>query len=107
MAIPWEDVPEVEAPENLRPGAKLEEKEAYGQLVDVLRSLPQTYRDVMTLRHLQKLPLNQISSITGFSVDYVKKILQRGKKNLRKRWRKWREYDPFKRRAFRECSCRN
>ncbi len=84
VAIPWEDVPEVEAPENLRPGAKLEEKEAYGQLVDVLRSLPQTYRDVMTLRHLQKLPLNQISSITGFSVDYVKKILQRGKKKLEK-----------------------
>ena len=73
VAIPWEDVPEVEAPENLRPGAKLEEKEAYGQLVDV-----------MTLRHLQKLPLNQISSITGFSVDYVKKILQRGKKKLEK-----------------------
>ena len=84
VAIPWEDVPEVEAPENLRPGAKLEEKEAYGQLVDVLRSLPQTYRDVMTLRQLQKLPLNQISSITGFSVDYVKKILQRGKKKLEK-----------------------
>ena len=78
VAIPWEDVPE-----NLRPCAKLEEKEAYGQLVDVLRSLPQTYRDVMTLRHLQKLPLDQISSITGFSVDYVKKILQRGKKKQR------------------------
>ena len=61
-----------------------EENEAYGQLVDVLRSLPQTYRDVMTLRHLQKLPLDQISSITGFSVDYVKKILQRGKKKLEK-----------------------
>ena len=38
----------------------------------------------MTLRHIQKLSLDQISSITGFSVDYVKKILQRGKKKLAK-----------------------
>lgn len=83
-AIPWEEVPETEEPEDRRPGVQLEEKEAYEQLLETLRSLPQTYRDVMTLRHIQTLSLDQISSITGFSVDYVKKILQRGKKKLAK-----------------------
>ncbi len=82
--IPWEDVPESETPENARPGAELEQQEAYDRILEALRSLPPTYRDVMTLRHVQKLPLDQISSITGFSVDYVKKILQRGKKKLEK-----------------------
>ena len=35
-AIPWEEVPETEEPEDRRPGVQLEEKEAYEQLLDCL-----------------------------------------------------------------------
>ena len=82
--IPLEEILKVEVPDDFRPGAKLEEQEAYERILAALRSLPQNYRDVMTLRHVQKLSMEQISGITGLSLDSVKKILQRGKRKLEK-----------------------
>lgn len=82
--ISWEDIPESEGPEQYKPDDALEQQESYERLLEALRALPQAHRDVLTLRYIHKLPFEQISSITGFSMEYVKKLLQRGRKRLEK-----------------------
>jgi RNA polymerase sigma-70 factor (ECF subfamily) len=52
-------------------------------LADALEQLPDDYRDVLVLRHLEGLTFPQVSSRMGRSLDSVEKLWMRGLARLR------------------------
>jgi RNA polymerase sigma-70 factor (ECF subfamily) len=53
-------------------------------LADALEKLPETYREVIMLRHLEELPFAEVSRRMGRSLDSVEKLWVRAIAQLRK-----------------------
>lgn len=55
----------------------------YNKVVEILKSLPEMYRDLFYLYYVDELKVKEISRLIGISESAVKKRLQRGRKILR------------------------
>jgi RNA polymerase sigma-70 factor (ECF subfamily) len=67
------------------PSAAAIEREQAVLLADVLQSLPADYREVIVLRQLEGLSLQQVADRMGRTVDSVRKLWTRGLIQLRRR----------------------
>jgi RNA polymerase sigma-70 factor (ECF subfamily) len=65
------------------PSAQVLRREAAVELANGLESLPEHYREVLVLRHLEDLPFAEVASRMGRSVDSVEKIWVRALAKLR------------------------
>jgi RNA polymerase sigma-70 factor, ECF subfamily len=65
------------------------------QLVNALESLPEHYRQVITLRHVEGLPFSEVARQMGRSVDSVEKLWVRALNRLRELLRDSDEYEPI------------
>jgi len=77
-----DDVPEIIADIDLE--GDFEERERTGILVQALRHLPDTYREVIVLRIIQGMSIDEVSQILDWSQSKVKVTLHRSLKKLRK-----------------------
>lgn len=68
-----------------RPEQKLMTREMQAELHQVIDSLPQSYRLLITLRHLQGMSYDEIAEATGQPLGTVKAGIHRGRKILRER----------------------
>ena len=59
-----------------------------GDIIAVLRSMPETYRTVLELRFLEELDSAEIARRTGLSVSAVDTRIHRGRKRLQEALRK-------------------
>lgn len=55
----------------------------HNKVVEILKSLPEMYRDLFYLYYVDELKVKEISRLIGISESAVKKRLQRGRKILR------------------------
>lgn len=67
------------------PSQHFARNEAFLQLAEALEGLPEDYRQVIVLRHLDALPFAEVSIIMGRSVDSVEKLWVRALAKLRSR----------------------
>jgi RNA polymerase sigma-70 factor (ECF subfamily) len=67
-----------------RPGAMLEQKEAMGQVLRVLETLPKNQREVIYLKFQCELSYKEISEITRLSVSNVGFLIHTAIQALRK-----------------------
>lgn len=67
-----------ETPESL-----LERKEVRNKIERAIEQLPETYRVVITLFHLEEMSYQDVADITGMPVGTVKNYLFRGRKHLK------------------------
>ena len=65
------------------PSAQVLRREAAVELANALESLPEHYREVLVLRHLEDLPFAEVAQRMGRSVDSVEKIWVRALAKLR------------------------
>jgi RNA polymerase sigma-70 factor, ECF subfamily len=66
------------------PSQRAARREQSVLLADALGRLPEDYREVLVLHHLQGLPLAEVARQLGRSVDSVKKLWLRGLARLRR-----------------------
>ena len=59
-----------------------------GDIIAILRSMPETYRTVLELRFLEELDSAEIARRTGLSVSAVDTRIHRGRKRLQEALRK-------------------
>ena len=76
--VPLDPVADLPAPEAGDPG----------DLIAILRSMPETYRTVLELRFLEELDSAEIARRTGLSVSAVDTRIHRGRKRLQEALRK-------------------
>ncbi len=69
------------------PLALLAEKEREQLLQSAINSLPYDQRTVIVLRHVEELPYDEISRITGYNLGTLKSKLSRAKVHLQKKLR--------------------
>jgi RNA polymerase sigma-70 factor (ECF subfamily) len=65
------------------PSAQVLRREAAVELANALESLPEHYREVIVLRHLEDLSFAEVAGRMGRSVDSVEKIWVRSLAKLR------------------------
>lgn len=65
------------------PESELLTKSTMEQLVAAIQQLSPVYRDIITLRYLHDLSLNEIASLLDITKDSAKKRLQRGRDLLK------------------------
>ena len=84
-ADPEENGPlEISLPdERMRPDRKLESSEMEGNVMKGLRSLPESLRETMILRHIDDLPYEKIAEQLNCKVGTVKSRLSRGRELLK------------------------
>jgi RNA polymerase sigma factor (sigma-70 family) len=70
-------------PVHLLRAARAGDQKALGQLLELYRTLPPDYGEVIILRHLEGLPLAEVAERMGRSLDSVKKLWVRGIAKLR------------------------
>lgn len=78
-----EDEPRQIADEALTPPMRLEQRELTECVQAALAELPEKYRVVMVLRHLEDLEYDEIAAATGLPLGTVKTFLHRGRERLR------------------------
>jgi RNA polymerase sigma-70 factor (ECF subfamily) len=61
-------------------------KEGYKLIVDIIKSLPDTLRDVAVLSLIHDLSNKEIADITGVSYDTIRKRLSRAKRTIKEIW---------------------
>ncbi|QDV44645.1 ECF RNA polymerase sigma factor SigW [Stieleria neptunia] len=71
------------AAEITSPSQHFARKEAFLQLAEALESLPEDYRRVIVLRHVDGLPFADVAKAMGRSVDSVEKLWVRGLAKLK------------------------
>ena len=67
------------------PGAALESDERVSGILDTIGRLPEIYREVLVLKHVQDLSYSEMSSILGVSVKSLEVRLVRARKLLQER----------------------
>ncbi len=67
------------------PGAALDEDEKVGTILDAIGKLPDIYREVLVLKHVQELSYSEISTILNVSVKSLEVRLVRARKMLQER----------------------
>lgn len=63
--------------------AGIERGEDYGQLLDLINSLPEHYREVFILKHVEKIKYREIAEILGLTMGAVEARLFRARRMLR------------------------
>lgn len=81
--FPLKEVAEV--PTFDHPGVLLENKEKSVLLFSVINKLPDNQKTAFILTYIDGLPQKEIAAVLGVSVKAVESLLQRGKKNLRRK----------------------
>nr|WP_201724054.1 sigma-70 family RNA polymerase sigma factor [Rhodopirellula sp. SM50] len=71
------------AAELTSPSQHFARNEAFLQLAEALESLPEDYRQVIVLRHVDGLPFAEVAKSMGRSVDSVEKLWVRGLAKLK------------------------
>ncbi|MBI9046641.1 MAG: sigma-70 family RNA polymerase sigma factor [Anaerolineaceae bacterium] len=84
-SIEFDDVIDLHIPTEGHPEKSLLSQEIQTELHKVIDHLPQSYRLLITLRHLQALSYNEISEVTGQPLGTVKAGISRARKLLRER----------------------
>ncbi len=67
------------------PGVALDEDEKVGSILDAIGKLPDIYREVLVLKHVQELSYSEMSSILNVSVKSLEVRLVRARKMLQER----------------------
>jgi RNA polymerase sigma-70 factor (ECF subfamily) len=67
------------------PGAALEAEERVSAILETITRLPEIYREVLVLKHVQDLSYAEMSSILGVSVKSLEVRLVRARKLLQER----------------------
>jgi len=67
------------------PGASIEEDEKISGILDTIGRLPDIYREVLVLKHVQELSYSEMSAILGVSVKSLEVRLVRARKLLQER----------------------
>jgi len=70
------------------PLAQLENDEKRRMIRDAMNSLPEDYREMVTLRDLQGLSYEEMAQVTGLNLGTVKSRLARARLDLRERLKK-------------------
>ncbi|MFK8111214.1 MAG: sigma-70 family RNA polymerase sigma factor [Rubripirellula sp.] len=65
------------------PSQHFARNEAFLQLAEALEGLPQDYRQVIVLRHVEGLPFAEVACLMDRSVDSVEKLWVRGLRKLK------------------------
>lgn len=65
------------------PSEHFARNEAFLQLAEALEGLPEDYRQVIVLRHVEGLPFAEVASVMGRSVDSVEKLWVRSLAKLK------------------------
>ncbi|HLX62295.1 MAG TPA: RNA polymerase sigma factor [Planctomycetota bacterium] len=68
-----------------RPGAALDEDERVGSILEAIGRLPDIYREVLVLKHVQELSYAEMSNILNVSVKSLEVRLVRARKMLQER----------------------
>ncbi|HJN16890.1 MAG TPA: sigma-70 family RNA polymerase sigma factor [Armatimonadota bacterium] len=87
---PWEEIGEADggpADETPGPVEHLVKTELTGRVGEAVQSLPDLYKPVCVLRHVEGLSYAEISEATGLPIGTVKVHLHRAKKHLREELR--------------------
>jgi RNA polymerase sigma-70 factor (ECF subfamily) len=71
--------------EQTSPSQAVTRRESAVLLADALEGLPEAYRDVLTLRHLEGLGFEEVAERMGRTVDSVKNLWSRALGQLRRR----------------------
>ncbi len=83
---PWEEIGEADGgpvDESAGPADRVEKHELTGRVAEAVRNLPDLYKPVCVLRHVEGLSYAEISDATGLPIGTVKVHLHRAKKHLR------------------------
>lgn len=67
------------------PSQHFARNEAFLQLAEALEDLPEDYRQVIVLRHVDALPFSEVSKLMGRSIDSVEKLWVRALGKLKTR----------------------
>ena len=67
------------------PGAALDEDEKVGSILEAIGKLPDIYREVLVLKHVQELSYSEMSTILNVSVKSLEVRLVRARKMLQER----------------------
>jgi RNA polymerase sigma-70 factor (ECF subfamily) len=62
---------------------RIQNSESYRELLEVINSLPDHYREVFVLKHVQNLSYKDIAGILGISFSTVEARLFRARRMLR------------------------
>ena len=80
-----EEAPELEdeGPRGTAPLQRVEDSEMYSRILDLVAELPEHYREVFVLKHVEDVSYTDIADILGISVSAVEARLFRARKMLR------------------------
>lgn len=67
------------------PLATIQSSENYGELLDLINSLPQNYREIFILKHIENISYSDIAKILGITLNSVEARLFRARRMLRDR----------------------
>ena len=62
-----------------------EDSKENNQLLEIVCSLPQKYKEIIILYYFEELPINDISKVLKITISSVKKRLERARKIIRER----------------------
>ncbi|TET31699.1 MAG: RNA polymerase sigma factor [Planctomycetota bacterium] len=71
------------------PARKLESEELHGKILEAINGLPQKYREVVMLKHIENLSYQEIAKTLGVSNSAVESRLFRGRQMVLDRLRKY------------------
>jgi RNA polymerase sigma-70 factor (ECF subfamily) len=83
--IEIDQVIEISSAPDRKPEARLLSREMQAELYEVIDNLPQSYRLLITLRHLQGMSYDEIAEATGQPLGTVKAGIHRARKMLKER----------------------
>jgi RNA polymerase sigma factor (sigma-70 family) len=78
------------------PDVALDKQEAARLLHEILDSLPQMQRTVISMHYLQEIPVKEIAAILGRSENTIKVQLHKGRKNLEQKIRELEQKEDIK-----------
>jgi len=74
------------------PEKKMEHRDIYDQVKELIKKLPETQQMLIQLRDIEQLEMDEIVDITGMTLGAIRTNLSRGRKTLRQQLRKLHEY---------------
>ena len=73
------------------PQKKIEQKDALARVNEIMGTLPEMQREIITLRDVEGYTYSEIADIMDITVDQVKVYLFRARKALREKLTPWKE----------------
>lgn len=85
VSIPIDDVSETELVKAEDLGAEIDQKDKHARVVAAINTLPDSYREILTLKYLNGLDNNEIGAVLGKTQSNIRVLIHRSLTSLKQK----------------------